>query len=134
MMRRPPPGKRIQREIRTVGQMIKLYAKSHPVPDGNDHYTVLFRYAINRLNKCYFGEEKPACKQCPIHCYQPTKREMMKLIMLWSGPRMLLHHPVLALKHLWDDRRPVPEMPRAWTKTPRLQDGFPEDSVKEKGR
>nr|WP_232099971.1 MULTISPECIES: nitrous oxide-stimulated promoter family protein [Lonsdalea] len=134
MMRRPPPGKRIQREIRTVEQMITLYAKCHPVPDGNDRYTVLFRYAINRLNKCYFGEEKPACKQCPIHCYQPAQREMMKLIMRWSGPKMLLHHPVLAILHLWDDRRPVPDLPPAKTKIPSLPDNFSEDSAKEKGR
>ncbi|OSM96183.1 MULTISPECIES: nitrous oxide-stimulated promoter family protein [Lonsdalea] len=133
-MRRPPPGKRIQREIRTVEQMITLYAKCHPVPDGNDRYTVLFRYAINRLNKCYFGEEKPACKQCPIHCYQPAQREMMKLIMRWSGPKMLLHHPVLAILHLWDDRRPVPDLPPAKTKIPSLPDNFSEDSAKEKGR
>ncbi|WP_304164115.1 nitrous oxide-stimulated promoter family protein [Lonsdalea britannica] len=133
-MHRSPPGKRIQREIRTVEQMIKLYAKSHPVPDGDDRYTLLFRYAIKRLNKCYFGEEKPACKQCPIHCYQPAKREVMKLIMRWSGPRMLLHHPVLALQHLWDDRRPVPEISPVQTKMPHSKDDMPENSAKEKGR
>ncbi|MDI8106979.1 nitrous oxide-stimulated promoter family protein, partial [Salmonella enterica subsp. enterica serovar Anatum] len=42
--------------------------------------------------------EKPACKQCPVHCYQPAKREEMKQIMRWAGPRMLWRHPVLTVR------------------------------------
>ena len=67
-----------------------------------EHYEALFVYAQKRLDKCVFGEEKPACKQCPVHCYQPAKREEMKQIMRWAGPRM---HPILASSD------PVPELP-----------------------
>ncbi|EHC60813.1 hypothetical protein LTSEJOH_4128, partial [Salmonella enterica subsp. enterica serovar Johannesburg str. S5-703] len=47
------------------------------------------------------------------HCYQPAKREEMKQIMRWAGPRMLWRHPVLTVRHLIDDndKRPVPELP-----------------------
>lgn len=61
-----------------------------------------------------FGEEKPACKQCPVHCYQPAKREEMKQIMRWAGPRMLWRHPILTVRHLIDDKRPVPELPEKY--------------------
>lgn len=105
-------GKRIGREIKTIEKMIAIYEKAHPAPsDTPDYYHTLFAYAINRLEKCRYGEIKPACKQCPIHCYQPKMREQMKLVMRWAGPKMLLHHPILAIRHLLDDRRPVPELP-----------------------
>lgn len=106
-------GKRIQREIKTIEKMILIYEKSHPATiDFPDQYQQLYKYAINRLEKCYYGENKPACKQCPIHCYQPKMREQMKVVMRWSGPKMLLRHPILAIRHLLDDRRPLPELPQ----------------------
>ena len=39
------------------------------------------------------------------------KREEMKRIMRWAGPRMLWRHPILTIRHLIDDRRPAPELP-----------------------
>ena len=108
-------GKRISREKETIAKMIALYQKQCPqasVEDG--HYQALNAYADKRLDKCVFGEEKPACKQCPVHCYQPAKREEMKQIMCWAGPRMLLRHPILTVRHLIDDRRPVPELPEKY--------------------
>lgn len=109
-MARKPMGTYRQRELRTVLLMIDLYEKHHPVDSVDDErYRQLSVYATNRLERCQFGEEKPACKHCPIHCYQPAKREEIRAIMRWSGPRMLLHHPILAIRHLIDDHRPVPE-------------------------
>ncbi|EPL9570116.1 nitrous oxide-stimulated promoter family protein [Providencia rettgeri] len=116
-------GKRINREIKTIEKMINIYEKAHPASsDTPDFYQTLFAYAINRLEKCRYGEEKPACKQCPIHCYQPKMREQMKLVMRWAGPKMLLHHPILAIRHLLDDRKPVPDLPAKVSKrTPQTQ-------------
>ena len=31
-----------------------------------------------------------------------------RVVMRYAGPRMLYHHPVLALRHLFDDRRKAP--------------------------
>ena len=90
-------GKRISREKLTIKKMIDLYQAKCPQAD-----------------KCVFGEEKPACKQCPVHCYQPAKREEMKQIMRWAGPRMLWRHPILTVRHLIDDKRPVPELPEKY--------------------
>lgn len=105
-------GKRISREKLTIKKMIDLYQAKCPQASAEpEHYEALFAYAKKRLDKCVFGEEKPACKQCPVHCYQPAKREEMKQIMRWAGPRMLWRHPILTVRHLIDDKRPVPELP-----------------------
>ncbi len=108
-------GSRIRREKLTIRRMIALYAKRCPQAiSAPEHYAALNAYAEKRLDKCVFGEEKPACKQCPVHCYQPAKREEMKQIMRWAGPRMLWRHPLLTVLHLIDDKRAVPELPEKY--------------------
>ncbi|NLS56158.1 nitrous oxide-stimulated promoter family protein [Hafnia alvei] len=109
------PDSRIQREKLTIRKMISLYQRRCPdAQRDNQHYDNLYAYAVKRLDRCVFGAEKPACKQCPVHCYQPAKREEMKQIMRWSGPRMLWRHPILTIRHLIDDQRPVPELPEKY--------------------
>jgi hypothetical protein len=34
------------------------------------------------------------------------------VVMRYAGPRMLRRHPLLAIRHLLDERRPAPEHPR----------------------
>ena len=75
-------GKRISREKKTIARMIALYENRCPHAIKEEgHYSALKAYADKRLDKCVFGEEKPACKQCPVHCYQPARREEMKHVM-----------------------------------------------------
>ncbi len=64
----------------------------------------LIRYADTRLERCKFGDEKPVCKDCVVHCYSKEQREKMKTVMKWSGPRMIYLHPLFALVHLFDSR------------------------------
>ncbi len=68
----------------------------------------LFEYASYRLAKCPYGEEKPTCQKCPIHCYTRDKREQMQEVMRFAGPRMLLSHPILAVRHLLDEKKTAP--------------------------
>ena len=60
-------------------------------------------YARIRLSRCPFGENKSTCRQCSIHCYKPEMKERMREVMRYAGPRMLLYHPVAALRHLWQE-------------------------------
>ncbi|NDJ58200.1 nitrous oxide-stimulated promoter family protein [Enterobacteriaceae bacterium 4M9] len=110
-------GKHIEREKQTIKRMIALYARRcpHALADPA-HYQALNAYAQKRLERCIFGEEKPACRRCPVHCYQPARREEMKSIMRWAGPGMLWRHPLLTLHHLIDDRRPAPPLPEKYQK------------------
>jgi hypothetical protein len=70
----------------------------------------LLEYAETKLDGCPYGEAKPTCRKCPIHCYRPEPKEQMRQIMLYAGPRMLFSHPILALRHLLHERKPVPEI------------------------
>jgi Nitrous oxide-stimulated promoter len=71
----------------------------------------LFEYAQARLGKCPWGENKPVCAQCTIHCYRPDMREEVRKVMRYAGPKMLLRHPLLALDHLLHERKPAPTRP-----------------------
>ena len=62
----------------------------------------LLDYALQRLERCRFGEGKPSCTRCPVHCYKPALREQIRQVMRYSGPRMLLHNPIMAIRHMWD--------------------------------
>jgi hypothetical protein len=101
---------RIEREAKTVAVMIKLFCKAHhnlSVMDCSD-CSELHNYALDRLNRCPFHEGKTSCKNCPIHCYRPGIRDEIKQVMRYSGPRMLLRHPILTLFHFSDNRRKEP--------------------------
>lgn len=94
---------RIENEKTTVSQMIHLYCRSH---HGSrklcEQCGELLVYALSRLDHCRFGDSKPTCKNCPIHCYKPSMREHMRRVMRYAGPRMLWHHPLAAIRHLSD--------------------------------
>ncbi len=60
----------------------------------------LLDYAYQRLDHCKFGEQKPTCKNCPIHCYKPAMKEQMREVMRYAGPRMMWYHPIAAIRHL----------------------------------
>jgi hypothetical protein len=46
-----------------------------------------------------------------VHCYSAEKREQIRVVMKWAGPRMALRHPILSVFHLFDGRRPAPALP-----------------------
>lgn len=90
----------IEREKRTVEMMIRLYCRKHMKSDTlPDEYAELLSYAHTRLDRCKFGEEKKSCRKCPIHCYAAEKRELMRKVMRWAGPRLILYHPMETLRH-----------------------------------
>jgi len=62
----------------------------------------LLDYAAVRLGRCRFGEEKPVCVKFPVHCYQRARREQVKRVMRYAGPRMVWQHPILSLRHWFD--------------------------------
>ena len=99
--------------------MVEMYCADHH-GGGNlcSECLELAAYADSRLDLCPYGGIKPACTHCPIHCYRPEPREMMREVMRYSGPRMLARHPYLAVMHLIDDRRKVPPLPKRRVSTP----------------
>jgi len=101
-------GPRIQREKRTIDKMVHVYCKGNHKTKGNQlcaECSEFLAYAFLRLDKCPFQEEKSTCGKCLVHCYQPQMREKAKKIMRYSGPRLLLRAPGLALHHAFDGRK-----------------------------
>jgi hypothetical protein len=102
-----PESPRITREKRTIQAMLRLYCRAHHRPGEElcEECRELAAYALCRLDRCPFGAEKTTCALCPIHCYKPVMRARIKEVMRYAGPRMLLRHPVLAIRHMIDGRR-----------------------------
>lgn len=101
----------MRREARTVEVMILCYCRDHHKPTTVPcaECRELLTYSLKRLDHCPFQEGKTTCSKCPIHCYAPGKGEQIKTVMRYSGPRMLLSHPILALLHILDGlRKPRP--------------------------
>ena len=97
---------RLRRERRTVEAMVALAC--HDLHGGEGlcpGCAELLAYAAERIRRCPFGEDKPSCASCPVHCYRAAPRERMRAVMRHAGPRMLWSHPVLALAHLLGGRR-----------------------------
>lgn len=98
--------RRLRRERRTVRAMVELYCAHHHGGDGLcAGCTALASYADYRLDRCPFGPDKPPCAECTVHCYRASEREAMCEVMRFSGPRMLLRHPLLAVLHVLDAHR-----------------------------
>ena len=92
---------RMTREKSTLNDMIKIYCNGqHQSKDDLcTECRELLDYAIERIEKCPFGENKTTCAKCPVHCYNTVMREKIRNVMHYSGPRMLYRHPVNTLFH-----------------------------------
>jgi hypothetical protein len=101
---------RLLQEHETFRCMARIYCAHHHEHIGGGlcpNCENLMQYAERRLVKCPYGENKPTCANCPIHCYKPAQREMARDIMRFAGPRMPWRHPWRALSHLRDKLRKV---------------------------
>lgn len=96
-----------EREKQMVSQMIALccrrnhHTKGALCPDcaaQND-------YARQRSDRCPFMETKTFCSNCRVHCYKPEMREKIRAVMRFSGPWMILYHPVAAVRHVVETKR-----------------------------
>ncbi|HEY0886972.1 MAG TPA: nitrous oxide-stimulated promoter family protein [Ramlibacter sp.] len=112
---------RRRRELKIIQTMVGLYCrgKRHAgrAPLCTD-CAALLEYATRRLERCVFGDAKPTCAKCVVHCYRTDMRERIRAVMRWAGPRMMLRHPIMAMSHMIDERRPVPMLPVKKTRTP----------------
>lgn len=82
--------------------MIHLYCrKNHKDKELCQECLDLYEYAKMRIEKCPFMETKTFCSQCKVHCYKKDKREQIRKVMRFSGPRMLVYHPIMAIRHLY---------------------------------
>ncbi len=108
-----PTHKRMIREKKTISYMIDIYCKGHHNIGKGElclNCKEYKEYAFLRLDKCPFQDKKSTCGKCVIQCYKPDMKQHTREVMSYSGPRLLLHHPGLALHHIWDKRRKAPSL------------------------
>ena len=105
---------RLTREAETLKAMLRLYCRGqHGIyAQLCAECRELQEYALERLEKCPFGQGKTTCARCPIHCYRAEMRERVRAVMRYAGPRMPLAHPLMALRHALDSLRKIPIQPK----------------------
>ena len=93
---------RTKGDAKTLHAMLDIYCRARHARRGAlcAECRELFDYAEARRAKCPFGENKPTCARCTVHCYKPAMRTRIREVMKYAGPRMLAAHPVLAVRHL----------------------------------
>ncbi len=96
-----------EREKQMVSRMIALYCKKKHRGKGGlcAECAALEAYARERSEKCPFMESKTFCSNCKVHCYRADMREKIREVMRFSGPRMILIHPVAAIRHVIETKK-----------------------------
>lgn len=109
--------KKIDFEKATVSKMVGIYCRGNnhagradvgPCTDGSGlcpDCRELLDYALARVDRCPHMATKTFCSACETHCYSPQMRERIRQAMAYAGPRMLLHDPKNAIRHLAISRR-----------------------------
>ena len=97
-----------EKEKQVVRLMIEVYCRgNHRTRRGElcPQCRELADYAAARVDHCPHMETKTFCSNCKTHCYKPAMRERIRAVMRYAGPRMLLHHPVMAVRHLIESKK-----------------------------
>ena len=100
-------NRKIENEKSTVKAMIGLFCRNRH-DSGNilcPDCAALAEYSFLKLNRCPFGEKKPSCSKCTIHCYDVSNRKKIREVMRYSGPKLLFSNPVLAARHMFNKLR-----------------------------
>lgn len=91
-----------EHEKKAVDLMIRIYCHGNHHTKGKSlckDCEELTSYCNLRTDKCPFMETKTFCSACKVNCYSKENKEKIRKVMRYAGPRMLLYHPVLAIKH-----------------------------------
>jgi hypothetical protein len=110
------------RALETIAAMVQMYCRGQAHAGAAPLCTDcgrLLAYAGRRLERCVFGDAKPNCADCAVHCYRADMRTRIRTVMRWAGPRMLLRHPIHTITHMLAERRPLPALPAAMLKSAR---------------
>ena len=96
-----------RREKQVVEAMIRLYCRKKHGGQKRlcPECAALAEYAGQRSDRCPFMETKTFCSNCRVHCYNLEMRQKIREVMRFSGPRMLLIHPIMVLRHMVESAR-----------------------------
>ena len=92
----------IPKEKADIRKRFGIYCHSHHGTSGNKlcpKCTALLATAMTKMDRCPYGITKPICDRCEMPCFGDAANKQFREIMSSSQSRMLLRHPVLAVKH-----------------------------------
>lgn len=93
----------VPKEKETVRKMFGLYCqKNHDTPAGKKlcpKCTALLATVMLKMNRCPYGITKPICEKCKIPCFGKKQTKDFLDIMQGSRTKMLLRHPIMAMRH-----------------------------------
>jgi hypothetical protein len=116
---------RLAREYRTLRAMVWMHCHDLHGEDDSpcDECRELLAYAARRIDRCVFGDGKPTCANCTVHCYNAVRRARDSAMPRYHGPRGCCGATRSRVAHLLDGRRRAPELPskRHSPLTPRVQ-------------
>lgn len=94
-------------EKKVVTRMILIYCRAnHQSATGLcEECSAVNSYAMKRLENCPFGENKPTCGSCTIHCYKNNMRAKIQEVMRFAGLRMMFRHPIDTIRHFYKEYR-----------------------------
>ncbi|MBL8027147.1 MAG: nitrous oxide-stimulated promoter family protein [Fibrobacteres bacterium] len=91
---------RQKRELVTITIMVTMYCKAkHRKGALCSNCRELLDFSIERIHACKIKSSGVVCSSCKVHCFPDSLREHIKAVMRFSGPRMIIGHPVLAVRH-----------------------------------
>lgn len=95
-----------EEEKAVMAYMVRYYCdKKHSSKHFCQNCQELLDYATARINNCPFMETKTFCSNCNVHCYKKDMREQIRVVMRFSGPRMMFHKPIMTIRHIYYQRK-----------------------------
>ena len=100
--KQPEIKNNIPKEKATIRKTFGVYCHSHHNTTGDKlcpKCTALLATVMTKMNRCPYGITKPICDRCEMPCFGDAANKQFREIMSSSQSRMLLRHPVMAVKH-----------------------------------
>ena len=92
----------VPKEKDTIKKSFAVYCNSHHDTKGEKlcpKCTALLATIFKKMSRCRYGITKPICDRCDNMCFGDANNKKFLEIMDASGKKMLMKHPVTAVKH-----------------------------------
>lgn len=91
---------RIEEEKEVLNTMISIYCKhNHRSNALCSECSSLQEYVNNKLDKCYYQENKRFCASCDHYCFQGEQQAKIREVMRYSRFKIIFSNPILVIKH-----------------------------------
>lgn len=92
------------KERKVINTMIRIYCRGNcKSKDICPNCKELMDYVYMKIDKCPFSDTKIYCNNCKVHCYREDMAVRIKKVMRYSGPRLIIYHPIMAIDHMIED-------------------------------